>query len=144
MGRKKHYKPSDDHKTLAIKMASFGITHEQIAMVLGISADTLTKFYGPDLTKARANANMIVGQTLFGMILEKNVTATIFWLKCKAGWAETQKIEMSGPDGQAQKLEFVDRPPRETREQWEERIKQKHAAQLLGAINVDSPTGPAS
>ena len=77
-------------------LSTVGTRHEDIATVLGISADTLTKYYHDELAKGRIEANASVAETLFKQAKEGNTTAMIFWLKSRAKWKESTQHEISG------------------------------------------------
>jgi len=86
VGRPAH-QPTDQNRLQVKTLAAVGIRHEDIAVKLGISADTLTKYY-----RQAKNGN---------------TTAMIFWLKTRAGWKETQVNEHTGADGQPLKISVV-------------------------------------
>ena len=89
-------------------LSTVGTRHEDIATVLGISADTLTKYYNDELAKGRIEANASVAETLFKQAKEGNTTAMIFWLKSRAKWKETSQHEISGnPDGTPVEVKIV-------------------------------------
>lgn len=78
---------SEESKAEVRALKSFGITDEDIAKYLGISVDTLTKYYKYDLAIGRIKANAEVASKLFKNATEnENVTAQIFWLKTRARW----------------------------------------------------------
>ena len=85
-------------------LASRGLTNEQICEYLGVSHETLyqrIKEY-PEITEAlkRGKAKGIaeISNTLFNQAKEGNVTASIFWLKCNAGWKEPTIVKVSGDE----------------------------------------------
>ena len=83
-------------------MTGFGLTQAQIAAIVGISEDTLQKYYQEEIEKGVARANMQVANNLFSIATSKGsgaVAAAIFWMKTRARWRETDRIEVSGPDG---------------------------------------------
>lgn len=89
-------------------LSTVGTRHEDIATVLGISADTLTKYYNDELAKGRIEANASVAETLFKQAKEGNTTAMIFWLKSRAKWKETSQHEISGnPDGTPVEVKII-------------------------------------
>ena len=94
------YEPTDDSRRLVTDLASVGIRYEDIAAKLQISSDTLVKYYKKELDDGRVDANADIGRSLYNQAREGNTQAMIFWLKTRAGWAETQKVEHSGVDGQ--------------------------------------------
>ncbi len=89
-------------------LSTVGTRHEDIATVLGISTDTLTKYYHDELAKGRIEANASVAETLFKQAKEGNTTAMIFWLKSRAKWKESTQHEISGnPDGTPVEVKIV-------------------------------------
>jgi hypothetical protein len=94
-GRPPHL-PTDDTRKKVYELSSVGTTYEDIAKVIGISHDTLTKYYRPELDRGRIDANAIIAGTLFKQAQEGNTSAAIFWLKTRAQWKETQKHEHGG------------------------------------------------
>ena len=69
---------------------------QQIAKLVGVSLNTLKKHYAEELELGLARANAVVSGTLFNEAKKGNITACIFWLKTRAHWRETAKVEHSG------------------------------------------------
>jgi hypothetical protein len=67
-------------------------SQENICSLLGgITLPTLYKYYREELDTAMVLANATMAQALFDNgVKSNNVTAQIFWLKARAGWAEAQ------------------------------------------------------
>lgn len=106
-GRPPHL-PDATTRNKVFMLSSVGTRHEDIATVLGISADTLTKYYKEELDKGRIEANASVAETLFKQAKEGNTTAMIFWLKSRAKWKESTQHEISGnPDGTPVEVKIV-------------------------------------
>lgn len=106
-GRPPHL-PNADTQKQVYELSSVGTTYEDIAKVIGISHDTLTKYYRPELDRGRIDANAIVAGTLFKQAQEGNTSAAIFWLKTRAQWKETQKHEVGGnPDGEPVQVKVI-------------------------------------
>ena len=80
--------------------AAVGTPHEQIAKLLRVAVNTLKKHYREELDLGLARANAVVASTLFAQAKSGNVTAMIFWLKARAGWRETTKLEHAGSPGE--------------------------------------------
>ena len=97
-GRPAH-KPTAETKTLAKTLSAVGITHEDIANKIGISADTLAKYYRQELKDGRIDANASVAKGLFEQARSGNTVAQMFWLKTRAGWKETDRRELVGNEG---------------------------------------------
>jgi hypothetical protein len=84
-------------------MAGYGVAEADIAIVLGIDADTLRTRFAAELGRGHIKANTRVAKSLYRKALgegRKAVTAAIFWLKTRAGWRETTAHEVSGSDKQ--------------------------------------------
>jgi hypothetical protein len=94
-GRPPHL-PDATTRNKVFMLSTVGTRHEDIATVLNISADTLTKYYKEELDKGRIEANASVAETLFKQAKEGNTTAMIFWLKSRAKWKESTQHEISG------------------------------------------------
>ena len=67
--------------------------------MLGISDDTLTKYYKPELEKGRIEANAAVAGTLFEKAKQGDTSSMIFWLKTRAQWSEKNTTELTGEGG---------------------------------------------
>jgi len=98
VGRPAH-QPTDQTRLQAKTLAAVGIKHEDIAAKIGISADTLVKYYKQELDDGRVDSNAQIGKSLYEQAKAGNTAAMIFWLKTRAGWKETQVQEHTGPDG---------------------------------------------
>ena len=94
-GRPPH-EPTRDSRRLVEHHAATGTPHAAIAKLVGVSLNTLKKHYPEELELGLARANAVVSGTLFNEAKKGNITACIFWLKTRAGWRETSKIEHSG------------------------------------------------
>jgi hypothetical protein len=72
-------------------MAGLGVTHEGISAVLGITPPTLRKYFRNELNIGQHEANAQVAASLFRQAThptKPNTIASIFWLKCRAGWRD--------------------------------------------------------
>jgi len=85
----KAHEPSDKTRAEVGALTSFGNTQEQIADHLGISVDTLTRYYRDELDNSVVRANAKVAAKLFRKAAEgDDLSAMIFWLKTRAKWRE--------------------------------------------------------
>lgn len=85
------YTPSDKDRYQVKTLAAMHIPDYDIAKVMGLSQPTLRKYFFEELERSHIEANVRVAQSLFQQATNKdkpNVSAAIFWLKCKAGWRE--------------------------------------------------------
>jgi hypothetical protein len=82
------YAPSDEERRKVKALAAYGNTQDEIAGVIGMSARSLRKHFREELDRGVVEANSQVSQSLFKEAVNGNVTAAIFWLKCRAKWRE--------------------------------------------------------
>jgi hypothetical protein len=101
MARRPH-EPTDKDRKQVTLMAGIGLTHDQIATIIGISDETLRKYYSKELEISAAMMNAQVAQNLFSIATSKGpgaVPSAIFWLKTRANWKEVDRKELTGQDG---------------------------------------------
>lgn len=88
-GISKPHEPTEKTRAEVSALTSFGNTHEQIAEHLGISADTLVRYYRNELDNSVVRANAKVAAKLFRKATEgDDLSAMIFWLKTRGRWRE--------------------------------------------------------
>lgn len=98
VGRPPHLVTAATRKQI-YNLSIVGTRYEDIALVLGISDDTLTKYYKPELEKGRIEANAAVAGTLFEKAKQGDTSSMIFWLKTRAQWSEKNTTELTGEGG---------------------------------------------
>ena len=91
-------RPDPNRSRQVEAMAGYGISADDIAIVLGVDVDTLKRDYRSELKGAAIKANAKVAESLFRKATaaegREGVTAAIFWLKTRAGWKETAVHEV--------------------------------------------------
>src|SRR5215467_6294020 len=90
------YEPTEKDRRTVETMIGHGISENDIARVIGISVDGLTKWYRDELATGAVKANSAVAESLFKKATGNangSVAAAIFWLKCRARWAEPLPAE---------------------------------------------------
>lgn len=107
-GRPAH-KPTEEIRQRVKSEIAMGVTQETVAAGIGISVDTLSKYYREELDTATERACATVAGYLFKTATGKNekatasdaVRAAIFWQKTRAKWTETDTINNvhQNPDG---------------------------------------------
>lgn len=86
------HEPTPEIKQRVKSLTAYGLGQEAIAKMEGIDPKTLRKYYRHELDTAEDEANAKVTNTLFKMATSgQTPSATFFWLKTRAGFAETQK-----------------------------------------------------
>lgn len=108
MAQGKKHEPKQQDRDTARRLSALGVPHEDIALRLKISSDTLVKYYQEELDEGRIDANSAIAGTLFNQAKKGNTAAAIFWLKTRARWKETQAHEHSGVDGGEIRITWAD------------------------------------
>ena len=87
--------PTDEQRRLVKSLAAVGTPQAGIGSMVGIRSEkTLRKHFREELDRGSAEANANVGRTLYQMATSgQHPAATIFWLKCRAGWNERSTVE---------------------------------------------------
>ena len=107
MSQGKQHEPSEKDRKIVESMASYGIPHDDIARVIGITKPTLEKWYRYELDTAHVKANSMVAQSLFQKATGNGngaVAACIFWLKVRAHWVEPKPWD-EAPVGRKEQLQ---------------------------------------
>lgn len=82
------HEPTDELRKMVKAMAGYGIPHDDICTVVGITGKTLRKHYREEIDTGEVNANTQVVGALFKAATGGNVTAAIFWTKARMGWSD--------------------------------------------------------
>ena len=93
--------PTDRERQQVERMVGFGLTQEQISKIVGISENTLKKYFQDELDNGVSRINSAVAQNLFSIATSKepgSVAAAIFWMKTRGRWRETNHHVHSGDD----------------------------------------------
>ena len=110
MSRKPH-EPNEKDRNQVTLMAGIGLTQDQIAKIIGVSDETLRKYYSSELETATSMMNAQVAQNLFRIATSKGagaVASAIFWMKTRGGWREVERKEITGVDGSPITVASVD------------------------------------
>lgn len=82
-----------------------GMSQAQVAAALGISETTFyqrkrdCEEFAEAVKKGQAMGIAVATNKLMQLVKAGNPSAIFFYLKCKAGWKETNAFEMTSPDG---------------------------------------------
>lgn len=108
-GRPAHV-PTDETRRQVEKLAAYGITHDSIAGIVGISDETLRKHYATELALGKDR----VIEKVAGSLIEKAtsdrrdaVSAAKFFLSAKAGWAEKTETDHRAQVMHVHRVELV-------------------------------------
>jgi hypothetical protein len=95
------HEPTDAQIATVRAMSAYGIPQDDIAKVIGIDPKTLRKHYSEQLEKGSIEATAKVAEFLFKQATTTSVAAAMFWMKCRAGWSEKTRVEVSTPSGES-------------------------------------------
>lgn len=98
VGRPEH-RPTARGRAQVQAFAGYGLPQRQIALLLGLSINTLRKHYADDLEVGEAQATGKIAQTLYNKAVAGEAWAVCFWMKARAGWSEKvpdQKVRHEG------------------------------------------------
>ena len=122
------FKATPEQRKWVEAMSGYGIPEAEIARMLGengIDLKTLHRQFRRELDTGGTKANVNVAQSLYRTATSgKHPGASMFWLKCRAGWRETSILRHTGPQGGA-----VEIAP-----ESEESIKEKIIQQLRNLV----------
>ena len=93
------FEPTETQRLTVKSLAACGICHEEIAEQIGIrSPKTLRRHFRAELAKGVTEANYKVARTLYETTVKGDVYASMFWLRCRAGWKDRSAYEVeAGP-----------------------------------------------
>ncbi len=97
-----------------LEVVSAFLTFTQVADFFGMAESTLRRIRAANQAveraykKGLATAIVEVGSTLLAKAKSGNIGAICFYLKTRAGWRETEKIELSGSIGRPSNKDIED------------------------------------
>lgn len=130
--RRKHL-PDEKSRELVEKLSGIGVPERDIAKILTVRVETFRQLYRDELESGRAKAVAEIAKVAF-QEAKQGGNAMMFWLRCRAGWSETQHVELTGKDGAplqpAAGVLLVPMPLSE--EDWEKQVTARQAKLLKG------------
>lgn len=97
------YEPTDQDRAIVKNLVAAGTPESRICECLnmsqGIDQETMRKHFVRELTTARQEVTVMAMRGVVARIAAGDLEACRLWLRCRAGWKETQATEVSGPDG---------------------------------------------
>jgi hypothetical protein len=116
MSESQQYQPNEPHRTTVRTLAGYQTPHKDIARMIGVSYNTLLKYYRAELDEGLALGNAMVARSLHeqavgrpaevdkdGRVIREELkpdkSAAIFLGKVRLGMRETSRFEVSGPNG---------------------------------------------
>lgn len=94
------FEPTPAQSKSVSVMTGLGMTPAQISDILLIEESLLKVYYKRELAGASPYVNLAVAKKALEMALSgQHPDMTKFWLKTRAGWRETNNVELTGKDG---------------------------------------------
>lgn len=90
---------TEENRRLVKALAAYGNRQDDIATILDISHDTLTRHYARELKTGALEANSKVAETMYKKALTGDNSCMQYWLSRRAGWKETTTHEHTGAGG---------------------------------------------
>lgn len=94
VGGRPEFEPTIEQEKVCSLGVAFGLTHEQIAKLVGCSPKTLRKHFKNALETGKEKLTMAIGSQLYKKAMNGDTISAIFLAKTKAGFQE--KIEHEG------------------------------------------------
>jgi hypothetical protein len=93
------FTPTDEQRSIVKMLAALGIRQDYIVEMIGWRSETtLRTHFQSELAQGAAEANRQVAQSLFRQATSgKCPAASMFWLKCRAGWRERKEYDQAAP-----------------------------------------------
>lgn len=106
-GGRPPYKVTETGKKQVLKLAGLGLSQEEVSASMGISVDTLVKYFSVEYEKGKSDSLVeLVNVLREKAVKDKDFKSLNLLVKCKYGWKETQVNEHTGKDGGA--IEYSD------------------------------------
>lgn len=94
------HRPTKATRELVLRHVMVGTSQGILCELLGISINTLYKYYRSELDHGMAEANSKIARKLYDRAIDGEISAIIFWLKSRAHWREKHSLEVTGADGE--------------------------------------------
>lgn len=90
------YEPTEEARKQVQTMAGLGVSNQDIATILDISNDTLTRHYKRELDTAAIAVNARVAQAAYHKAMSGDPQMLKYWLNCRARWSEKEDDKGGG------------------------------------------------
>jgi hypothetical protein len=95
---KPRHVPDDDSRRDVVAWTAGGTPQAAMARLLRIDENTLRRHYRAELDGGKDMASAQVKSSLFyNAVVERNVTAQIYWTKTQCGWREKSPYDADNP-----------------------------------------------
>ena len=101
------FEPTKEDRKRVLALIGFGFTEAQVASLIfhngkPISERTLRKYFAPEIERGLNEVNSQVVLSLFKKATgdgPQAASAAMFWVKCRMGWRDVSRTEVTGPNG---------------------------------------------
>lgn len=103
--RPKEYIP--EQAKVVRTLSAYGVPEEDIASELEMCVETMHRLYSKELRAGRVKADTKIRQTLYDKAVNQGNTACLMFIcKTRLGMRETNRLEMTSPDGTMSPLDI--------------------------------------
>lgn len=96
-GGRPAYKVTDAGKKQVLRLSGLGLSQEEVSASMGISVDTLVKYFSVEYEKGKSDSLVeLVNVLREKAIKDKDFKSINLLVKCKYGWKETEVKEHTG------------------------------------------------
>lgn len=92
------HRPTEETREMVRNMVANGVPQGEIARVMGVAQNTLTKHYREEIDNAKIKANAMVVGKLYENCMAGKEASIFFWLKTQCNWREVTHIENRNVD----------------------------------------------
>lgn len=103
------YYPNDKHQKMVDDLSRCGVPQHIIADSIGISENTMIKYYGDLLREGQAAAVTGAAKSLYQKVMNGDNASLFFYLKTRAGYKETAVQENRYVDSDGKDLHQKDK-----------------------------------
>jgi len=94
LGGRPPHEPTEETRRRVRALSGYGVRHEIICADIQITKPTLYKYYNEDLDKGDAQAQGLIGQSMFDKGVTEKDTGALIWLtKTRMGWKDVSRVE---------------------------------------------------
>lgn len=123
--------PSVASRRTVKEMALAGATRAQISRIMEIAPKTLDSHYEKEMKLGSEFATGQVAGALYKKAIGGDVASMIFWMKTRGGWRETNRLEVTGADGENLFQGIIESRPL-TALEWDKEYGDKSSLETAG------------
>ena len=100
------FKPTDEQRKIVLNAAMNGLNHTIIGKLLGISHNTVLKYFHDEIELGQENRLVEATNILWEKVKAGDTTSLIFFLKTKGKWSTVHDVNLGNKPGETFKTEL--------------------------------------